>query len=178
MSEIGGSGLILLLAVLSVSLWTVRVALAARGRRVAGAAVAAVEATTFVVAFRQLAVDLAAPGRLFAYGVGVAGGTLLGLAIDSRVSRGQSEIRLFVSGTGRVAQELHARGWPATANGATGPAGPVTVVVVVVEDACLPSVLDDIHDVAPEGFYSVHPLRRVRPAPRPAGLPQVRTSGG
>ena len=39
------------LAVISVGLWTVRVAVTAKGRKIAAAVVAAVEATTFVAAF-------------------------------------------------------------------------------------------------------------------------------
>ncbi|MDQ4133264.1 MAG: hypothetical protein M3179_08685, partial [Actinomycetota bacterium] len=49
------------LAVASVGLWTLRVALAARGRKLAGAMVAAVEAIVFATAFTRLASDLDAP---------------------------------------------------------------------------------------------------------------------
>jgi hypothetical protein len=73
------------LAMLSVGLWTVRVALTARGSRVMGSSVAAAEATVFAAAFSRLLGDLDSPARIAAYGLGVAGGTLAGLWIDSRL---------------------------------------------------------------------------------------------
>lgn len=80
------------LAMFSVGLWTVRVAVTARGRRIAGASVAAIEATVFAAAFSRLLADLDSPVRIAAYAVGVAAGTLLGLHIDERFGRrGQYE---------------------------------------------------------------------------------------
>jgi uncharacterized protein YebE (UPF0316 family) len=73
------------LAMLSVGLWTVRVALTARGSRLIGSSVAAVEATVFAAAFSRLLGDLDSPARIAAYGIGVAVGTLTGLWIDQRL---------------------------------------------------------------------------------------------
>lgn len=77
------------LAMLSVGLWTVRVALTARGSRVMGSSVAAVEATVFAAAFSRLLGDLDSPARIAAYGIGVAAGTLAGLWIDGWVRPSQ-----------------------------------------------------------------------------------------
>lgn len=73
-----------LLAGLTVSLWTVRVALMARGRRAAGALVATAEAVTFVTVFARVLESIDSPAKLAAYGIGVGAGTLAGLAIDER----------------------------------------------------------------------------------------------
>ena len=73
-----------LLAGLTVSLWTVRVALTARRRRYAGALVATVEALVFATVFARVIESVDSPVQLAAYGVGVGAGTLVGLAIEER----------------------------------------------------------------------------------------------
>ena len=77
-----------LLAITSVGLWTLRVALTARGRRTIGATVAAVEAVIFAVAFTNVAAHLDSPIRIAAAAAGVAFGTVLGLTADRRLSQG------------------------------------------------------------------------------------------
>ena len=61
-----------LLAMASVGLWTLRVALTARGRKSIAAAVAAVEAVVFAVAFTNVAAHLDSPARIAGYAAGVA----------------------------------------------------------------------------------------------------------
>lgn len=73
------------LAVGSVGLWTLRVALTARGSRALGSAVAATEAVVFVVAFSHVTGSLDALLQVAIYGVGVGTGTYLGLTIDRRI---------------------------------------------------------------------------------------------
>ena len=76
-----------MLAMGSVGLWTLRVAHTARGRKLLGAGVAAVEALVFVVAFTSLAANLDSPALLGGYAAGVALGTLVGLAASGSVDR-------------------------------------------------------------------------------------------
>ncbi|MEM7288320.1 MAG: hypothetical protein AAF480_18380 [Actinomycetota bacterium] len=71
-----------LLALVSVSLWTVRVAFTADRRLAAAAAVAAVEATTFAAAFSQLLGRIDSVASLAAYAIGVATGTVVALELE------------------------------------------------------------------------------------------------
>lgn len=154
------------MALVSVGLWTLRVTLAARGRKLLGAAAAAVEAVVFAVVFSSLAASLDAPARLIGYALGVAAGTLLGLFIDERASRGTSEIQLVVHGRDRRAAEaLRHLGWPATSYAADGPDGPVTVTFVAVEDTDVGRVVDMLRRDEPRAFWAVQPLRRMHPVP-------------
>ncbi len=70
------------MAVSSVSLWTLRVALTARGSRALGSTIAATEAVVFVLAFSHVTGSLDAPIQISIYGGGVGFGTYLGLMID------------------------------------------------------------------------------------------------
>ena len=111
-------------AATSISLWTFRVALAGRGRRVFSAVIAGIEAVLFVVVFTGLVANLGDPVRLVAYALGVALGTLLGLVADDRLSSGHSEVRLVVVGDGAEAlATLRGAGWPATSTPGSGRRG-------------------------------------------------------
>jgi uncharacterized protein YebE (UPF0316 family) len=74
-------------ATVSVGLWTLRVALAARGRRLAASGTASVEALLFVLAFGRVVDALDDPVRLLGYALGVAAGTFAGLTLEARSER-------------------------------------------------------------------------------------------
>jgi hypothetical protein len=74
-----------LLAMASVSLWTLRVALTARNHKAMAAAAASVEATVFVLAFSRILSSLDSVVQVAAYATGVGCGTLVGLNINDRL---------------------------------------------------------------------------------------------
>jgi hypothetical protein len=143
------------LALLSVSLWTGRVALTAKGRKTAGALMAALEATVFVVAFSRLLTGLDSPIRIIAYAAGVAGGTLLALTVDSAVNPQVVKVDI-VDGNGpdRVLTTLHREGWPTTVLRGEGLAAPVDMA-------------------APDAFWTVTSVRQVGAGAVPPGFTQV-----
>jgi uncharacterized protein YebE (UPF0316 family) len=73
------------LAMLSVSLWTLRVALTARNHKALASVAAAVEATVFALAFSRLLANLDSTAQVVAYAAGVGAGTLAGLSIHDRL---------------------------------------------------------------------------------------------
>jgi uncharacterized protein YebE (UPF0316 family) len=154
------------MAMASVALWTLRVALAARRAKLAGAVVAAVEAVVFVAAFSSLAGNLGSPLRVGGYAVGVALGTLAGLVTDERASHGRSQIQVVIHGHDDVlADSLHALGWPATTYAAEGPSGPVTVTFLAVDDSRVPQVTVALERLVPDAFWTVQQLRRTHVSP-------------
>ncbi len=166
------------MAVGSVGLWTLRVAFAARGRKLLGAAVAALEAVVFAVVFSSLAASLDAPVRIIGYALGVALGTLLGLYLDQRASRGKSGVQVVVHGDDRgLIERLRSEGWPATWFPAEGPRGAATVAFVAVDDVQVPHVVATLQQSAPDAFWAVQQLRRVHPSSSSGGLRGV-TRGG
>jgi uncharacterized protein YebE (UPF0316 family) len=160
------------MALASVCLWTLRVACAARGRKLVGAAVAAVEAVAFAAAFSSLAANLDAPIPVFGYAVGVAAGTLLGLFIDERTSHRKAEIGAVLPGDDPPVEEaLAGLGWPATSSPATGPRRSVTVAFVAVDEEQVLHVLTTLHRTFPDLFPSVRQLQRMHPSLHSPGLP-------
>lgn len=163
-----------LLATCNVGLWTLRVAVAAAGRRLVAAGIAGAEALLFALVFGAVISSLDHPLRVVAYAAGVALGTVIGVVADERLSTGQSLVRIIVDG-GDPTLALRERGWPATCSRADGVRGPVAVLVVAVDDRRLSHLLSDIEHLAPEGFLTVERLRSTKPVALPRGYMQVRS---
>jgi uncharacterized protein YebE (UPF0316 family) len=151
------------LAMMSVGLWTLRVALTARGRKLAGSITAAIEALVFLFAFSSVMKDMDAIERVVGYAIGVGLGTLLGVFLDERLSAGQSEVRIVTPGTDlEIMTELQALGWPVTVTSGHGPAGEVTVGFVAVDDMKLRTLIRELQRRAPDAFWTVETLKKAR----------------
>ena len=169
-----------LLACLSVSLWTLRVTIAAAGRKVAAAGVAGVESLLFVLAFGTVLSSLQDPVRIAAYAVGVAGGTLLGMVVDERLSTGRSLVRLVVDGSG---VEETSAGCASTAGRL--PAPPRTGYTARSPSSASPwtsgrsigRLNRDLDQIAPDAFRTVERLRDVRTTALPASMHQPHGHG-
>lgn len=81
------------MAVVNVSLWTLRVTFAARGLRLPASTVAALEALLFTIAFSHVSNHLDSPARVGAYALGVAAGTYVGMLVDHRLSLAPADDR-------------------------------------------------------------------------------------
>ena len=163
------------LAVMSVGLWTLRVALTARGRKVAGSITAGLEALVFLVAFSSVLSNMDAISRVIGYAGGVGLGTLLGVYVDERLSAGQSEVRVVTEGQDlSLVSRLHGDGWPVTWTRGEGPLGPVTVAFVAVDDTRLRRLLKEIEGFAPEAFWTVERLKVARAGKQHQGWTQIR----
>ncbi|MFA9431851.1 GNAT family N-acetyltransferase [Egicoccus sp. AB-alg2] len=161
-------------ATLSLGLWTFRMALANRGRRLLSAVFAGVEALLYVSVFTSLVAGVGDPVRLVAYATGVAVGTLLGLHADERLTAGVAEVRAVAAGDGTAVLDLlHRAGWPATGVPGVGPRGPVTSISLAVDERHAPEVLGLLENLQPAPFVSVERLRRTRASEVPDGFVQI-----
>lgn len=166
------AGVMALLAFVNVGLWTVRVALTARGRRLAGGVVAAGEAVMFALVFSNLMADLASWDRIAGYALGVAAGTVVGLAVSDRLNPGATVVEVVVAGDGgTLRQALHGNGWPATTVPAAGVDGRATMAFVAVPTNRTADVLEVVRDAVPDAFWTVRRTTAVRGS---RALPQER----
>jgi uncharacterized protein YebE (UPF0316 family) len=161
-----GAAAMALLAMVSVGLWTLRVALAASGRRLTGAAVAAIEAVVFALAFSNLVANLGSWERIAGYAVGVAVGTVAGLVINDRMNPRAAVVEVVVRGDGHeLRQALHSRGWPATTMPARGISGPAAILLLVVHANRTHDVLRVVRAIAPHALWTVRPATGFHGAP-------------
>jgi uncharacterized protein YebE (UPF0316 family) len=147
------------LAVSGVTLWTFRVAVTARGSRALGSLLAATEAMLFVVAFSRLMGSFDSPHLVIAYGAGVAAGTMLGLALDSRLNPQLARVDIFDS-TGEAIGAVARSGYAFTLSDGVGSRGQVSVASLVVSEPRVEEILDAVRAEGTDAFWTVAPIRR------------------
>jgi uncharacterized protein YebE (UPF0316 family) len=154
------------LGAVSVTLWTVRVALTARGRRLVAALLAGIEAVVFALAFASVLSSLNAPIEIAGYAVGVATGTMLGVALDAQFSTGQSAVRIVADGHSEaLLAALRAQGWPVARLQGDGVRGRIALLLVLVDDRQLPAITAALNALAPDAFWSIERVQRVKAVP-------------
>lgn len=151
------------LATGGVTLWTFRVAVTARGNRALGALLAASEAMVFVLAFSKLMGSVDKPHLVLAYGVGVAVGTLAGLALDAKLNPQLARVDIFGASEATI-DAITRSGFSFTRSEGYGTRGHVTVASVVTSDAKVKELLDVVGVVEPTSFWTVAPVRRANGA--------------
>ena len=149
------------LAVLSVGLWTLRVAVTARGNPLLGATLAAIEATVFIVAVSKLLTDFDSPARIAAYGVGVAVGTLIGMRLDTVVNPRLVRVDIVSPGSG-VVDALTRERIPHTLSHGLGASGPVVIVSVAALQREVDRVTKIVRSSDPQAFWTVASLTGMR----------------
>jgi uncharacterized protein YebE (UPF0316 family) len=167
------------MAVIAVSLWTVRIAVTARGNRLGGAMIAAIEAMVFIMIFSQVMSGFGSAHRVIAYGIGVAIGTTLGLTVDRRINPQLNRLDI-VAPSGSVGTALTAQGWEHTQTTAVGIGGPVTVVSIVATERNVSQILATVAAVDPAVQWTVTPVRRTNTASRtpPASVVSISSRMG
>jgi uncharacterized protein YebE (UPF0316 family) len=170
------AGVLAVMGACSVSVWTLRVALTARGRRVAASICAGVEAVVFALVFASVLSSMDSPAEIAGYALGVSAGTLFGIVADGKLSMGQSVVRVIVDGDGhRLAAALGERGWPATRLSGEGLHGAATMLFIVVDDTRSSHLINDLAQLAPGAFWTMERLQTAHPTVLPEGYQQLHT---
>ncbi len=162
-AAIGMALMIFVLRVVNNGVGTVRLIVMARQQRGLTAALGFIEALTFAITIAVVATDLSDLLNLFAYCIGFAAGSWVGMAIEARfiVSYVIVHIITRLGGEGGVAKALRESGYGVTEIDAQGREGQVAMLHVVTQR----SEVARIHDIAeaadPAAFISIEEARTV-----------------
>lgn len=163
------------LVLAEVGIFQSRIARSNRGDKRSAAALGALGALVYVVAISQVVANVDRPLNLAGYSAGVAVGVYLGCVADERTRRAPLEFRIVLpDGDVGLLGQLRDAGWPATAVPGQGVAGAVSVVFVAVHPRNAAELARQLHEWAPDTFWTVEELTTAHPAPLPAGY---RTTG-
>jgi uncharacterized protein YebE (UPF0316 family) len=155
--------LIFLARVVDVSLSTVRMLLVFRGKRYPAAAVGFLEASIYIVALTRVLRNMNDPGKVLAYGLGFATGTLLGTAIEERLAIGHVALQVIPSeGTGdELLRALRTTGYGVTVLEGQGMTGAKVVFLVSTDRKTLARLTSMIDEFSPGSFVTVLETRDV-----------------
>lgn len=154
--------LIFLARVCDMSLDTIRVIFVSKGIRYLPAIVGFFEVIIWLVAIGQVMNNLTNVVCYLAYGAGFATGTIIGMAIEERLSLGLAIVRIITdedpAGLIRV---LRSHDYGVTVLDAEGGKGRVKVIFTVIKRQDLQHVVAIIKDFNPDAFYSVEDVKSV-----------------
>ncbi len=155
-SAVLGPIVIFFARIVDVSLDTLRVLFAFRGRRVISGVLGFFQALVFIVAVGTAIKHLDSVGHVLGYALGFAAGTIIGITIEHALAYGLKTVRVVSRHGGvEIAEALRERGYGVTEFGAFGKEGRVEFLHSVVHRSHLDVVLSiiDAHD--PDAFVTV-----------------------
>ena len=161
--------LIFLARVCDMSLDTIRVIFMSKGIRYLPAIIGFFEVIIWLVAIGQVMNNLTNAVCYIAYGAGFATGTIVGMAIEEKLSLGLSSVRIITKeDPAELVQFLRAHNYGVTSIDAEGGTGRVKMVFTIIKRQDLQHVVGIIKDFNPNAFYSVEEVKSVAEGVFPA----------
>ena len=158
-----GPVLIFGLRVADVSLDTMRVLFAVRGKRYHAASLGFFQALIFILVVGNVIQHLGSVWHVLGYAGGFAIGTLVGVMIEDAVAYGLSTVRIVSAHGGvEIANALRERGYGATEVSGFGRDGTVEIVHSVVHRSHLDDVMAIVDRWDPQAFVTVEEPKILR----------------
>jgi uncharacterized protein YebE (UPF0316 family) len=151
------------LRIVDVSLSTVRILLAVRGRKLVVPIIGFFEVLVWVYAAGSAIRHLDSVWHVMGYALGFSTGTIVGLWIEEKLAIGIATMRIVTANVGAgLADRLRELGCGVTEFAAQGRKGPVEVVFTVVPRRKIPNVLAAAEAWDPEAFITIEEPRQIR----------------
>ncbi len=148
--------------IMDVSLQTMRIIFISKGRKLLAPLLGFFEVLIWLMAIAQIMQNMTNPLYYFAYGLGFAAGTYVGLRIEERLAIGVVLLRVITQKDANpLVACLRAEEFGVTCIDGEGKSGPVKIIFIVVDRADLPRVIETIREHNPGAFYSVEDVRSV-----------------
>ncbi len=155
-----GALLIFCLRLIDVSMGTVRILMAVRGRRLLSGLIGFFEVIIFLVAISQVVANIGNWWNVVGYAGGFAMGTIVGITIERKLAIGLAEVNIVSMGKGtEIAETLRDEGYGATEFLGAGHTAMVDMVKAVVRRKEVPSVITTTTTIDEEAFITVHDMQ-------------------
>ncbi len=155
-----GALFIFCLRLIDVSMGTVRILMAVRGRRLLAGVIGFVEVTIFLVAISQVVTNIGNWWNVIGYAAGFAMGQIIGITIDNRIAIGLAEVNIISMGMGtKIAEALREDGYGATEFLGAGQSMLVDMVRAVVRRKEVPSVIARTTALDDKAFITVQEMQ-------------------
>ncbi|HZJ88289.1 MAG TPA: DUF5698 domain-containing protein [Sphaerochaeta sp.] len=162
------AAMIFVARVFDVSLATLRHAMIIRGKRVFSFWIAFFESLIWVFAVSKVLSDLSAPVTAFAFALGFATGTFVGITLEGKLKIGDQVVKVFTSQGSAVATTLREENFRVTEFSGQGRDGAVALLYVQVRRRDAQQVLSLARSIDPSCYLVVEDIRwreNVLPAP-------------
>lgn len=158
-----GPFVVFALRVSDVSLDTMRLLFAVRGKRYHAAMLGFFQASIFILVIGNVIQHLDSVWHVLGYAAGFSTGTLIGVMIENAVAYGLSTVRIISPHGGvEIAQALRDRGYGATEVPGYGRDGTVEIVHSVVHRSHLDEVMEIVDQWDKQAFVTVEEPKILR----------------
>ena len=148
--------------VCDMSLDTIRVIFMSKGIKYLPAIIGFFEVIIWLLAIGQVMNNLTNVVCYIAYGAGFATGTIVGMAIEERLSLGLTSVRIITKeDPAELMQFLRSHDYGVTSIDGEGATGKVKMVFTIIKRQDLLHVISIIKQFNPNAFYSVEEVKSV-----------------
>jgi uncharacterized protein YebE (UPF0316 family) len=156
-------GLIFLARIFDCSIGTMRIIFIGRGHRFIAPFLGFFEVLIWLLAIRQIMLNLTNPFYYFAYAFGFAMGTFVGMYIEERLAMGTNLIRIVTSGeASALIEHLKSEDYGVTSVNAQGARGGVSLIYTIFKRSDLDHVIEIVNRYNPRAFYTIEDVRFAR----------------
>ena len=159
LETLGVAALIFAARVADVSLGTLRTAFIVRGKRMLGFAVGFCESLVWVVVVAQVINNLNHPSYVFAFALGFATGTVVGITVEGWFAIGEQVVRVFTVKGESMASTIRKQGSAVTMFSGSGREGAVQLLFIQVARRNTNKVIAAVRKFDPSCFYTVDDVR-------------------
>ncbi|MCA9884239.1 MAG: DUF2179 domain-containing protein [Anaerolineae bacterium] len=165
-----GALFIFLLRVLNYSISTFRLVMISRGQKVLAACMAFLEALIFIMVMATVITDINDLPRLFAYCMGAAVGSYIGMWMEPRLIKSYSTVTVVASEKGQeLANYLRESGYGVTVTYGQGRDGDVTIVRSTINNRETRRFINHVESVNEDAFIEIEQSRTLQRGWVPGG---------
>lgn len=150
---------IFLARVADVSLGTFRHVMIIRGKKLPAFFISFTEALIWVSAVSQVLAEVNEPLTVFAFALGFATGTFVGITVENFFKIGEQVIRVFSKNGTAISESLREKGYRVTVFEGTGRDGTVQLLFVQARRRDVSKISAFVRDLDPQSFLIVDDIR-------------------
>lgn len=169
LSSIITASVIFFARVCDVSLGTFRHVMVIRGKKSIAFGLAFVESLIWVYAVSRVLTQISEPVTAFAFALGFATGTYVGITIEGFFKIGEQAVRIFTSYGKELAPLIREKGYRVTVFDGNGRDGPVTMLFVQIKRRGTRKIVTLARDIDPACFIVVDDVTDISAARLPIG---------
>ncbi len=154
---------IFLLRICDVSIATLRLLYAVRGRKLVAAGLGFFEILIWIVAVGTVVRNFDSVWLVVGYAAGFAAGTYVGISIEQKLALGLAEVRVISRAAGvEIAEALRSLGYGVTEVLGQGREGRVEILYTIVQRRSLQKLSQEVERWDPEAFVIVEEPRSIQ----------------
>ncbi len=152
--------LIFLARLVDMSMDTIRIMLLSRGKKFIPPLIGFFQVSIWLLAIRQIFLNLSNVMCFIGYSGGFAMGTYVGMLLEERLAIGVQVIRVITRvDAGELIRFLRKEGYGVTSVDGQGATGKVNIIYTIVNRSQIPKVLEIVLRFNPRAFYTIEDVR-------------------